>query len=179
MKLLQLQERLRDFGVLISFSGRFSQGIIEELGEAIKEYMEADERPKNDIYNVFAVFIEQTQNIKNYATRKEGCPQFERIVNSGIVCIGKNSQGYVVWAGNLVENRDLPALSARLESIVRLSKEELKKLYKEQLKKELPAESGGAGIGLIEIARKAGAPLEYSIEPIDPEFSFYELKVII
>lgn len=165
--LLELQNDLDNYGVLISFSGRFTQGIIEELGEAVKKYLEIEDRPKNDIFNVFAVFIEQTQNIKNYSTSKEGSPVYNRIVSSGIVTIGKSENGYFVCSGNQIEN------------LVSLDKDALKKLYKEQIKKELPPGSTSAGVGLIHMARKASLPLEYSVTPLDGDFSFFVLKVIV
>jgi len=178
-KLLELQNDMHTHGVLISFSGRFTQGIIEELGEAVKKYMEIDDRPKNDIYNVFAVFIEQTQNIKNYSASKEGSLAYDRIINSGIITIGKSRNGYFVCSGNQIENQDIPSLSEKIESLIPLDKNALKKLYKEQIKKELPLGYTSAGIGLIDMARKASLPLEYSIVPLDGDFSFFVLKVIV
>lgn len=175
--LLELQNDLHNYGVLISFSGRFTQGIIEELGEAVKKYMEIEDRPKNDIFNVFAVFIEQTQNIKNYSASKEGSLAYERVVNSGIITIGKSANGYFICSGNQIENRDVPMLSEKIENLIHLDKNALKKLYKEQIKKELPPGSTSAGIGLIDMARKASLPLDYSVTPLDGDFSFFVLKV--
>ncbi|WHH58517.1 SiaB family protein kinase [Petroclostridium sp. X23] len=178
-KLLGLQNILRKSGILISFSGRFSQGIIEELGEAIQKHMEAQDTPKSDVFNVFAVFIEQTQNIKNYTSLKQGSEGYDRISNSGIVSIGKSDSGYFIWSGNMVENADSTALIDKLEYVKKLDKNELKKLYKEQMKKDVLPDSMGAGVGLIEMARKASRPLEYSVEKIDDKFSFFELRVIV
>lgn len=179
MNLLGLQGKLRDMGILISFSGRFSQGIIVELGDAIKNHMEAEQTPKNNIYNVFSIFIEQTQNIKNYCASKEGSVHYDKIVSSGIVSIGKTDSGYMIWSGNLIENADVDVLREKLEKIIVLDKDGLKKAYKEQLKKDIPPDSQGAGIGLIDIARKASFTLEYYFEKLDEEFSFYELKVMV
>lgn len=179
MSLLKLQNDLRNMGMLISFSGRFSQGIIEELGDAIKKHLEAEYTPKNEIFNVFAIFIEQTQNIKNYSVKKSGSSFHEKISSSGIISIGKLDAGYFIWSGNLIENTDAEALSEKLDFLAKQSKDELKRLYKEQLRKELPEDSLGAGVGLIEIARKSSRPLEYSIVKQDDNFSFFELRVVV
>lgn len=177
--LLELQNILQNSGILISFAGRFSQGIIEELGEAIKKHMEAEDNPKNDIYNVFSIFIEQTQNIKNYSVCKKGSDFYDKISNSGIVTIGKANPGYFICSGNLIENYDVPALKEKLDTIMHLDKNELKKLYKEQIRKELKPHCLGAGIGLIDIARKASIPIEYSIQKLDEYFSFFEIRVTV
>lgn len=176
--LINLQNTLCSSGILISFSGRFSQGIIEELGEAIMKHMEAEERPRNDIYNVFAIFVETTHNIKKYAVSKQGSQFYEPIYNSGIVTIGKNKEGYFICSGNLIEQADAENLASQLDSLIPLDKDQLKKRYKEQMKKDLPPESLGAGLGLIDIARKSGKPMNYSIRNMQ-DLSFFTLTVTV
>ncbi|AGL00319.1 SiaB family protein kinase [Desulfoscipio gibsoniae] len=177
--LMDLQGHLRGSGVLISFAGRFSQGIIEELGDAVKKHMQSEDRPKNDIYNVFAIFVEQTHNIKNYTASKEGVHYFEQIAGSGIVTIGKCDGVYFVCSGNLIENVDVQILTEKIEKLINLDKKDLKKLYKEQIRRELTPGSQGAGVGLIDIARKSSQPIEYSIVPIDDDLSFFSIKVTV
>ncbi len=177
--LLELQNYLSQNGILISFSGRFSQAIIEELGEAVKKYLESEEHPKNDIFNVFSIFVEQTQNIKNYCESKKFLTSYERIANSCIVTIGKCEGGNYISSGNIIENSDAEKLTAHIEELIPLDKISLKKRYKEQLKQELLPGSLGAGVGLIDIARKASKPLMYTVSRIDQQFSFFTLKAII
>jgi hypothetical protein len=178
-KLIEMKNMLSNSGILIIFSGRFSQGIIEELGDALKKHLESEETPKNEIYNVLSVFIEQTQNIKNYTYIKKDTCNHERILNSGIVCIGRCDDGYYVLSGNLVENEDLQKLTDYIDAIAPLDKVALKKLYKEQLKKEITPDSLGAGLGLIDMARKSICPISYFVNKIDDDISFFELKVIV
>ncbi len=177
--LLELQKILQSFGVLISFSGRFSQEIIEELGDAVKKYLETESLSQTDTYNVFSVFIEQTQNIKNYCQRNSNSPYAEKICNSGIVTIGKTPQGHYVSAGNLIRAVDVASFSARLDRITGMDKMELKKYYKESLKTELAPGQTSAGLGLVDMARKASRPLEYSIMEVDGELCFFTLKACI
>jgi hypothetical protein len=176
LNLHELQKLLQNHGVLISFSGRFTQEIIEELGDAVKKYMETEAISRNDIYNVFSVFIEQTQNIKNYSAAQIGSADGDKIANSGIIAIGKSEAGYFVSSGNMVTNQDIATLSARLDEIVALDKDALKKLYKEQLRKEMPP-GAGAGLGLIDMARRASRTLSYSIVKLDGHMSFFTLVV--
>ncbi|SFH29610.1 hypothetical protein SAMN05660649_04630 [Desulfotomaculum arcticum] len=179
-KLLALQKQLREDGVLISFSGKFSQEIIEELGEALKKYLETEDQPKTDIFNIFSIFIEQTQNIKNYCASGNFIDAYEQIANSCIVIIGNTANnGKYICSGNIIVNSDLEKLQSTISAVTSLNKEELKKLYKQKLKQELPPDSTSAGIGLIDIARKASQPLQYSIVDIDEQFSFFTLKAIV
>lgn len=175
--LLEIQQVLRKQGILISFSGRFSQAIIEELGDAVKHYLETEATSQNETYNVFSIFIEQTQNIKNYGAKYETDPAGSLISGSGIVTIGKTSDGYFVSSGNLIKKDDAESLKSRITALAGLDKAALKKLYKEQLKKDLAPDSTGAGLGFIDMAKRSSRPLEYSISPQDEFFSFFTLKV--
>lgn len=177
--MLELQGFLRDRGIMICFSGRLSQELIEEYGAAVKKYMEAEDRPMNEIFNIFSIFIEQTQNIKNYCSYIENDACFEAIQQSSIVTIGKTEKGSFISSGNLVKNEHVESLSRRVETLIPLDKAVLKKLYKEQLR-EAPEEAAqGAGIGLIEMARKTSEPLQYTISPINDQLSFFTLKAIV
>lgn len=179
-KLLALQEQLRQDGVLITFCGRFSQEIIEELGEAVKKYLETEEQPKSDIVSIFSIFIEQTQNIKNYSASKDGTPKYDAVANSGIVTIGNDTAGHkYIVSGNLVEQGDVQALKARLDSLIQMDKQELKLLYRKLLREELPPGSTSAGLGLVDIAKRASLPLEYSFIETDGDCSFFTLKAVV
>ncbi|MFD0673607.1 SiaB family protein kinase [Cohnella sp. GCM10027633] len=179
--LLEVRDLLRKNGILITFSGKLSQQLIEEYGEAVKTYLENEDQSTKEIIHTFSIFIEQTQNIKNYcATRAESAAK-DRIAQSSIVTIGMNESGNFISSGNLIENADLPALKSRIDAILQLDKDELKKLYKERLRQGLsdnPAEAG-AGVGLIDMARKASLPLEYTVTPQGDELSFFTLKAVV
>lgn len=179
--LLEVQALLRKNGILITFSGKLSQQLIEEYGEAVKTYLENEDQSTKEIIHTFSIFIEQTQNIKNYCAARQAGSAGDRIAQSSIVTIGMNEAGNFICSGNLVEDADLPALTGRIDEILRLNKDELKKLYKEQLKKgaiENPADAG-AGVGLIDMARKATQPLEYTVTPRGEGLSFFTLKAVV
>lgn len=176
LNLFNLQKTLQDYGVLINFSGRFTQAIIEELGDAVKKYLETETVSQNATYNVFSVFIEQTQNIKNYSAQNRDVLLHDKIAGSGIVAIGKSEEGYFVSSGNIIENKDAVILLERLKAIASLDKAGLKKLYKEQIKKEVPPGNIGAGMGFIDMARRATNPLQFSIVKLDEDLSFFTLR---
>lgn len=177
--LLFVQNMLRDNGILISFAGRLSQGLIEEYGTAVKSYLETEERPQNEIFHIFSIFIEQTQNIKNYCSLKQNSRFHEAITDSCIVTIGKTDSGHFICSGNVVDKEDLEPLIARIDPLIRMDKAGLRQLYKEKLREDKPDGSDSAGVGLIEIARKARQPLEYTVTGLDEHLSFFTLKAVV
>lgn len=177
--LYKLATQMSETGLLLSFSGPFSQGIIEELGAAIKGYLREGNHPASVNMNVFSVFIEQTQNIKNYIT-KRGINEFSDPFHGyGIVVIGRRGEHYFIKSGNIIHEQDTQPLSDRIKRIQNSSKEELKQMYKDQIRKDPPPGSNGAGLGLIEMARKAAKPMEYSFTKVDNANYFFTLHVTV
>ncbi len=101
---------------------------------------------------------------------------------SATVVIGRRDESrYVVSAGNLVKAEDGRSLVARIQELAALDKAALKAEYKAQLHKpRAQGVASGAGLGLIDIARRAGAPLEASLTPAaTPGQAFFSLSVVI
>lgn len=174
--LVALRERFSKDGILISFNGPFTHSIIEEIGNAIKRYLEGEQLDRGSVTDVFAVYIEQTQNVRNYLSRRaiEGEGR-----SSAIVVISSAEGSYIVSSGNAILKEDVAGLSARLERINAEDKGGLKKLYKETLRKERGPDDLGAGVGLIDIARRARGKIEYSFRELDSTCDFFSLAVTV
>ena len=68
-------------------------------------------------------------------------------------------------------------LQAMIEKINDSSIAELKQMYMKQIKEGKLSDKGGAGLGLIDIARKTGEKYQYQFLPIDEKYCFFILKV--
>ncbi|MGA7826598.1 MAG: SiaB family protein kinase [Geobacteraceae bacterium] len=176
--LYELKETFNSEGILICFAGPFSHSIIEELGNAVKRYLEAEQMTKDTMMDVFSTFIEQTQNVRNYARQKDEEGNRDCDFNSAIVVIGKNGGNYEVSSGNVVARSDIQGALKKLEMLKGLDKQELKSLYKEQLRKTQPPGTS-SGLGLIDMSRKTSQPLGYALQDIDDRYCFFSLKAII
>ncbi len=175
-ELAMLKEQFNKNGIMICFNGPFSQSIIEEIGKAVKKYLETEEVPKDAMLDVFAVYIEQMQNVKNYLART-GYPA--KVQNSAIMTIARRNGHYIISSGNLVEKRDMAELTKWIDTVNSLDKAGLKQLYKERIRRGLPADSSGAGVGLIDMARRSFNGLAYMIEHTDDVFDPFILTVEI
>jgi hypothetical protein len=70
-----------------------------------------------------------------------------------------------IYSANLIPNEDAGKIEAKLNHVNKLGPEELKAYYKEVLSLGAVSSKGGAGLGLIEMARKSGKPLQYHFTP--------------
>lgn len=127
--------------------------------------------------DVFSVYIEMSQNIRHYAAAMG----YVEPDATATVVIAETSDGhYVVSAGNIVQSPDGQTLVERVASLAQLDKQQLKALYKEQLRR--PRQEGastGAGLGLIDVARKSSAPLQCSLDALDAGKAFFTIRATI
>jgi hypothetical protein len=80
---------------------------------------------------------------------------------------------------NPVENDHVDPLINSIESLKKLSEEELKKLYLMALGNNVLSEKGGGGLGLIEMARKTKNAPQYHFKPINEEYSNFFLQLVM
>jgi hypothetical protein len=177
LDLYSLRRSFMDGEVLICFNGPFSHSIIEEIGIAVKRYLLEETASRSAVSDVFAVFVELAQNVQAYTERLKDRKD-EAGLDAGTLAIGRRGDGYAVSAGNMMDQGDVGALASRLEALRTMDKPGLKALYKERLHAPRVTE-GGAGLGLIDVARRATQPLSWSFREVDQRYRFFSLSVII
>lgn len=180
---LSLYDLYKDFkskNILLCYSGPIAQASIEGVGDTLRRNLEFEAAGSAITLSVFSIFIEQVQNVLNYSAEKLSRDEPNEMgLRVGVVVIGHEETGdYFVYCGNRVFNRDISKMKESIELVGDLNKDELKALYKERRRMDKQPGSKGAGLGLIEMARRSSAPLEYSFEKIDEDFSFFSIKVV-
>jgi hypothetical protein len=184
-QLYGLRDSLRAKGIVFAYSGYVSESILSGVGDALKRKLMVEDADTQTIRSVFAIFVEQMQNIIRYSVEQLPTPDVQGEapdvgeLRYGILTIGKEDGDYVVHAGNLVIASDVPRMRKQLETIQAMSREELKAAYKTQLRSGSNPHSKGAGIGFIEIARRASKPIEFDLMPIHGDCAFFALKARI
>jgi len=163
-------------GVIFTFCGPISHDIVEGVGITLKSQMAESDVKKTIAMKVFAIFIEQVQNVINYSQERN---DLESDMGMGIIVIGQKEGKYFIVGGNKIKTSKVPILEKNLQELVKMDKDELKAFYKKRRKTNGSEDSKGAGIGFIEMARKASQPLEFSFEKIDDECSFFSLEADI
>ena len=184
-KLFELRAVLRDAGIILAYCGYVTEPVLTGVGEALKQKLAIEDMDTKTTRNVFAIFVEQMQNIIRYSAEKESAAAASAAavrvheIRYGILTIGRNERGFAVKTGNLVHAEDVVRLRPRLEQIAAADKATLKALYKEPLEAGPDEFSKGAGVGFVEIARRASAPIAFDFAPVDERFAFFALEAEI
>ncbi len=178
LDLFEMRERYNRQQIMLCFNGPISRSLIEEIGNALRNYLTADQATPSSALDVFAIYIEMTQNIRHYAHLKNWT---EQEAGATVVVSRDDAGHYVVSAGNVVTPEDGERLVGRVQSLAGLDKVQLKAAYKEQLRKprDDPHAASGAGLGLIDMARKASEPLQASLRSMADGRSFLSMRAVV
>ncbi len=160
-----------NYGYRGFFTREVSDGLIE-FAQGIFDQSDVATKLKK---RVVFILVECVQNI----TRHQEMPEEESRENDGIFLIQSLDEMYNISQGNMIRNDQMTVLKAKLDRINTMNQEELKEQYKSILAEAAISEKGGAGLGLIEIARRSGNKIRYKFEPVDEAFSFFFMDTLI
>lgn len=172
-------KNIQGSNIFFAINGTISHSLLVEFGEMIKSRLFQIEEERQVIKKVFAIFVELAQNLMNYSSAKVKIVNTDKYVGSGIILLRENADCYEVISGNLVRNSKIDMIRSKCEYINSLNKTELKEYYKAEKRKPLNKETLSAGIGLIDIVRKANNPIKFMANQKDENLSFMELSIKI
>jgi hypothetical protein len=179
-RLYDFYQQLKGDGILFCFSGPISQDIMEGIGGILRFKMKLDDTATQVSQRVFATFVEQMQNVINYSAEFEPeSPDHEAQLRYGIVVVGKRAQNFYVHSGNFIQKEQTAFIINQIEKLNTMTPEELKAFYRAQRRLDPREESKGAGLGLIEMARKASGPLKYSLFAASKTCDFISIEAEI
>jgi len=166
---------LKDDELSYFYRGTFSQLITENLISLTQTNLEQSNEPTKIKKKVYFIMVESLQNIIKHQDDSEN----KELSESGIFLIQKRKDKYFITSGNLIEEPNISPLRQKIEKINSLDTNSLKSYYLEMLRNGTISEKGGAGLGLIEIAKKSGNKLAFDFRNIDNSHSYFYLQTSI
>jgi hypothetical protein len=161
--------------VILSFKGIVSQDLLSRLAASMK-----NKSLKNDPNigrKIFAIFIELSQNVHLHSSEKSYSIHEGKPVGIGFLLVSEADDHYLVSSSNMIPNAKTEHVLKRCDYINSLDEEGLKAFYKEQRRQPQRTESPGANIGLIDMVRKSGNPIQAHIYQYNDEQSVLTISV--
>jgi hypothetical protein len=118
---------------------------------------------------LFMFVLESLQNVSRHSNKSQ-------YADMSLVVYSKAGKGYTVTTGNVIPTAKINDLKVKLDEINNLPTKDIRNVYRQMLGASELSNKGGAGLGLIEMAKKTGNKLDYDFVPIDKEFSYYILS---
>jgi len=179
----EYSQMLNDLNASVLYSGPIWAEGIDGLAELLLRRLDFDSIPLTFAQSIFSVFVEQMNNMLMYSAERElydhnNGKQIN--VSKGIFVLGIQDKTYFIQTRNIIKDSNIKILKTRIDYLNTLDKKELRRYYKEQVKAENEnPESKGAGLGLIEIARRASSKIEYEFESCNDGLSYFSMYVTI
>lgn len=160
------------FGTLLSYIGPVDSSGMEGL-LALSEKSSSAAGGRTIMKRIGNVLIECLQNVMRHGLIEDnGFTQLYLTLESTPV-------GFQVQCGNLVNSEMRLHLSERLAEINGMEEEILRKTYIETLCNGEMSSKGGAGLGLLSLAKKASGPIEYRFDSQGEDRELFTLTVTI
>ncbi len=118
---------------------------------------------------LFMFVVESLQNVSKHSDHQE-------LTEMSLVVYSKADGGYTVTTGNVISSDQVEDLKKRLEEINSLKPEEIRTVYRQMLGNSALSSKGGAGLGLIEMAKKTGNKLDYDFLELNKKSSYFILS---
>ena len=163
--------------IITAFLGDFDHSTTTALLENFKKKMAFLETTTSINKRVYNIMVESLENIGRHNVSK--LIDNEVPSDSAIFLFAKQHEIFYITTGNYIKTARIDALQKQIDTINSFSKTGLKKYYKQVLSESKPDDSIGAGLGLIDIAIKTGAPLKYRFLKKSEQYSFFILEITI
>jgi hypothetical protein len=169
-----LSKELEGESIFLSFRGPITPDLLSSVSEIMERRPDGDPAQKRRVKMFYHLLVECLQNVFHHSDTSSD------ETKDAIFMLGNGKDNsYRIITGNNILNSGIEALTAKIEKINAMNAEQLHAYYLDKLNTTEISQKGGAGLGLIEMARKSGNKIDYDFRKIDDKNSFFTLTVTV
>lgn len=170
MDLIQkIRNKMKEDRLMFVYRGVVTKDNSVPLLMLLEKEMEKSEFGFVGRKRLFMFVLESLQNVSRHSNGT---------IHAGmsLVVYSKVNGGYTVTTGNVISSSNIEDLKKRLDEINNLESNEIRSVYRQMLSNSEFSSKGGAGLGLIEMAKKTGNKLDYDFVRLDDQNSYFILS---
>ncbi len=160
---------------LISYQGDIRYETIGELIHKFKQQVPVHEIPMSIYKRILLIMIESLENMMKHSESSVSLTKSNEPELSIVFFQNK----YVIETSNAISCENLSSLQEKLDLLNNLDQQGLKSLYKETITNGVFTHRGGAGLGLIEIAKISNNPIVYEFTRINDRYTLFRQQVTV
>lgn len=168
---IALYDELTKNGIYIVYIGKFTQKVTSMFSAMLEEELNKKSENKKTRRRIYHAMVETMQNIQRHAEEYS-----DEVFSNGLFMIGLKEKIYYIITLNKINIKNEDKIAKAIKQVNNATKDELNNMYKKQLKEGKINPQGGAGLGLIDIARKTENKIEYMFIPINFAEKYFILK---
>ncbi len=173
--IMNLYETLEDNGISLVYIGKFHHKITKMFTALTSDETDNNKEDKSVKRKLHHTVVEILQNMSKHSAELFNDLEFGK----GLFMLGKKNTTYYIYTSNSIDSKDETKLTKTIDGLNSKTREELKEMYKIQLREGVLSGKGGAGLGLIDIARKTCHKLGYTFIPAAKNRKYFVLQVKI
>jgi hypothetical protein len=164
--------------IILSYHGLLNFDNIGDLIQSLKDEMRKRNVRFNTYKKILSIMIESLENIIRYSEILKDDHSIFADYPPEFRIFSENNKFYIE-SGNAILNSDIDQLDKKLSMLNKLDKSGIKELYKETITDGKFSEKGGAGLGIIEMAKIADENLDFSFSGINDNCSYFTLRLAV
>jgi hypothetical protein len=157
--------------LLLCHFGNLTQSKIESLLKLAESAVLESGDKRQTMKRLCVLMVEIMQNIAIHATLDNQGQMHSYII------LSRSNSSYRVISGSLIMESEIPLLNQKLSTLNAMDENALRKLYIETLCNDEFSQKGGAGLGLLTIAKKASDKLKFDLNTLDNHLGYFQLEV--
>ena len=163
--------------IVLAYKGDINNELLEAVYAMMDKHLE-EKKAKPDVKKkFFHILTESLQNVFHH--KSNGKIEDKDFAMTGFAIRNDAENTYRIITGNYILNSSVDGLQSRIEKVNKMNAEDLRTYYKESLAGNEFSDKGGAGLGIIEMARKSGNNLSYEFRKVNEQYSFFILTITI
>ena len=169
--------KIKNERTVLSYIGNLTPELVASIIQDLEDGLIKKNEDSKVVRKLYNVLVELLQNL--YHHTDQVTPD-EYAKNPSSICVVDNNDNYYeIITGNYIKNDKVQSFQEHLSNINLLSKDELKDFYLDILDNGRKSNKDGAGLGMIDIARKTGDKLHFEFIPVLNNYSLFILKTKI
>jgi hypothetical protein len=173
----ELYSVLQKDDLCLSYSGVFSDTMTDKIIDLSSVYLEQNPELNSLRKRTSFLVTECFQNVVRHGSSSNSTQSDSLSFGSFLIRFRENK--CFIASKNEVPHAQVDNLQQKIQEINSHDKNELKALYKNILTEGRVSEKGGAGLGLIEMARKTDNKLHYCFNKKNDEYCDFYLMLIL
>lgn len=172
--IFNLYQTMQSQKLILMYSGDVTQEITRSLLAMAERKLEVAGEDPAIRRKVFKVMVESLQNIVRHAEQTDGDREAD-----ALFALGRERDRYSVMSGNTIPKSRVEGLKKTLDAINALDRKGLRELYKQSIQNTPLSAKGGAGVGLVDMARKSNGKLSFQFPEVSSTRAFFCLEVTV
>lgn len=167
--------------VMIEHVGGFTSEYIDSVLPAVEQGLNRFVDQENIRKKAFHIFVECIQNLYHHIEPNPALVAEYGDDKLGAIVMTTDGSSCRVTTGNFIPREKKEILGNRIDRLNAMDAAEIKQLYRDTINNQDFSSKGGAGIGMIDMARKTGNKLMYDFYEVkgNPEVVFFSFDVCI